>query len=545
MQNNFWKCTIWLALFIGIALRLWFYLLNDSFWRDETKLLLNVAQNSFLDLLKPLNYGQESPITFLWLLRALWLSGANGELAMRGVSLLASLLSLLFFYLVIMHSLSDQKARLFSIVLFALSPGIILYAGLVKQYSIDVLVATILLYISRTWFLSGNSDSLAIDKKKYIGTALAPWLSLPSIFIIIAQGVGLIIKNRQKHLRRPALLLIAIGCASFTVEWLMVLHRSLMIKDLDFYLRYHSVGGWLWNFKQVFFAYTGPNINLVLIVGIFFASILLLLGISEAKRRHGLSSVVLLLLPLLLAFGGGLVKVYPLFGRCLLFAIPGIYLLIGYGISSFSRLTRGSIISSAVIFVLLLFPCLTETLHSYTKSIGGVREALEFIADRQHNTDVVLCDAYSAPSIVYYRLIGRPSATVLKFALEPEKQIEGNAVADDLPSNVCSTAYARQRVWLISETIFYARGDGDTKLFQRYLVKILHLQRFIEKQQARFLSKEDAMLDYWRTTLQNVSAKRQVFDQYSTNRVQVYGFDIQSMNTGNLFPHGNQPGSNP
>lgn len=527
MQNNFWKLTLWLALFTGIAVRLWFYLLNDSLWRDETNLLLNVAQHPFPDLLKPLHYNQESPITFLWFLRALWLSGANGELSMRAVGLCASLLSLFFFYRVLLHFLPDQKAGFFSLALFALSPGIILYAGLVKQYSIDILAATVLLYASRSLFIPGNSTGFAIGITNYFLAAAAPWFSLPSIFIIIAQGVGLIIKNGRKHLR-PALLFIALGCASFAVEWLAVLHRSLMRIDLDYYIRYHSFGGWLWNFKQIFFAYTGPNINLVLIAGIFFASILLLAGIFEAQRRHGLAIAVLLLLPLVLAFGGGLIKVYPLFGRCLLFATPGIYLFIGYGMSRIFRSDSRSFITSCAVLVLLIFPCLAETLHSYTKPTGGVREALQFIADRQQNGDMVICDLYSAPSVAYYRLIGKPSAAALKCAIEPEKQIEENVVSEDLPSYICST-YPRQRVWLIAETIFYARGSGDAKLFQRYLVTILHLQRFIEKQQARYLSNEDNILDYWKITLHNVSAKRQVFDQYSTNRVQVYGFDMQNI----------------
>jgi hypothetical protein len=360
---------------------------------------------------------------------------------------------------------------------------------------------------------------------KYIMVALAPWFSLPSIFIIIALGAGLIIKNKQKYLR-TALLFTAIGCASFSFEWLLVLHRSLAIKDFIF-LKYDSLGGWLWNFKQVFFAYTGPNINLVLIVGIFSAMILLLLGISEARRRHGLSYVALLLLPLLLSFGASFVKVYPLFGRCLLFSTPGIYLLIGYGMNRILRSSSQSVINSFVILVLLIFPCLTETLHSYRKPTGGVREALQFIADRRQNGDVVLCDFYSAPSIVYYRLIGRPSATVLEFALEPEKQIEGNVIYDDLPYHLCSTTYSRQRVWLVSETIFYARGTRATKSFQRYLVKNFHLQR-----------NEDNILDYWKNILHNLSAKRQVIHQYITNRVLVYGFDKQSIPKGDFFPGG-------
>ena len=514
-----------LAFFAGVATRVWFYLLNDSFWRDETKLLLNIAQNSFLDLLNPLRYGQEGPITYLWFLRALWLLGVNGEMAMRGVSLLASLLSLYLFYLLISNVLLDYKSRFFSVLLFALSPGIILFAGLTKQYSIDLLVATSLLYSSRHWFISRDSDDFKMDLNNYVLVALAPWFSLPSIFIIIAIGVGLLMKNRR-HLR-TALIFTIVGCASFSSEWLLVLKRCLGIKEFikTGFLQYTRIADWLWTFKQIFFSYTGPDLSFILIIGLCVAMILLLVGIMEVKRKFGLSLLVLLLLPLILSLGASIVKVYPIFGRCLLFATPGIYLLIGYGMEHFFRSNKRSSITGVIISAALIFPCLNTTLLSYGKPIGGVRDALQFIAARWQNNDVVLCNDFAAPSIVYYRCINRPYATVLKFALEPEKQIEGNTISRELPYVLCRSIYSHQRVWLVSETIFQAHGNSSSVSFLRYGAKIL--QHFGVKLQVNYP-------DYWRTILNNLSAKRRVVHQYITDRVQVYGLDKQNVSEDTL-----------
>ena len=79
------------ALVAGAGIRLWFYFLNDSFWRDETKLLLNIAHKSFLELLSPLDPKQVAPVPLLWLYRVVYLWGGGGELSMRAFSLITSI----------------------------------------------------------------------------------------------------------------------------------------------------------------------------------------------------------------------------------------------------------------------------------------------------------------------------------------------------------------------------------------------------------------------------------------------------------------------
>jgi hypothetical protein len=151
------------AIAIGVSVRLWLYLLNDSFWRDETKLLLNVAHKSFLQLLGPLNYGQEAPVPLLWLYRLLYLTGAGGELPVRAVSLVMGIGALYLFYRLAQRVLPERRAVLLVTWLMALAPGAILVGALAKQYSLDLLVACALLYVATPWFTASEGIILFPD----------------------------------------------------------------------------------------------------------------------------------------------------------------------------------------------------------------------------------------------------------------------------------------------------------------------------------------------------------------------------------------------
>jgi len=127
-----WLAGSWPPLLVGVGARAWYFFLDDSFWRDESKLLLNVAGKSFAALLGHLDYEQEAPIPLLWLYRLLYLAGAGGELPMRTLSLAASILTLLLFYFLARRMIKDHRAALFATWLLALAPGVILFAAMVK-----------------------------------------------------------------------------------------------------------------------------------------------------------------------------------------------------------------------------------------------------------------------------------------------------------------------------------------------------------------------------------------------------------------------------
>ncbi len=449
------KIIIWLtgapaALAVGAAARLWLYFLNDSFWRDETKLLLNVAHKSFLQLLGPLDYGQEAPIPLLWLYRLFYLMGGGGELPLRAVSLLSSIFALYLFYCLAQRVIPERRAVLFVTWLMALAPGEILFAAMAKQYSLDLLAACALLYVAAPWFT--KSEENPSSSKLAMAGGLTPWVSLPAVWIAGSIGLGMLGRGRRAGFK-PALVFWGVLIFSFALEFFLILKRCLhLTKFIDYGIVPLTWDGYKLAFHNAFFAYHGPQYHFIFQVPDFLQLSLLAVGAWEVIRSYGWEWLVVLLLPLFLAFGANLAKVYPIFERTLLFAVPGLYLLLGYAAVLWLKSIPWPRLATLPLIFLLLPPIQT-TVVSYMRPMGGVREALKLIAAQQHSQDLVYCDIFAAPTVAYYRLLKRPYALSLQYGWQPEKWIEGEVNVGKI--NI--TLLREESIWLVAETLQYAR----------------------------------------------------------------------------------------
>src|SRR5437763_268757 len=83
-----------MCVVLGLALRLYHYLLCPSVWHDEAALIENVLRKGFGELLGPLTYSEAAPPLFLWVERAVSLLLGDSVWALRLVPLLASCASL-------------------------------------------------------------------------------------------------------------------------------------------------------------------------------------------------------------------------------------------------------------------------------------------------------------------------------------------------------------------------------------------------------------------------------------------------------------------
>ena len=59
-------CATWAFVGLGVLLRLTRYLMDYPLWWDEAFVAVNFIRRDYLDLLRPLDYGQVCPILFLW-----------------------------------------------------------------------------------------------------------------------------------------------------------------------------------------------------------------------------------------------------------------------------------------------------------------------------------------------------------------------------------------------------------------------------------------------------------------------------------------------
>ncbi len=58
--------AVWGFVALGVALRLARYAMDYPLWWDESFVAVNLLRRGFLDLLRPLDYGQVCPVLFLW-----------------------------------------------------------------------------------------------------------------------------------------------------------------------------------------------------------------------------------------------------------------------------------------------------------------------------------------------------------------------------------------------------------------------------------------------------------------------------------------------
>ena len=466
-----WVLSAQAALLVGVGARFWYYFLDDSFWRDESMLLLNVSQKTFAALMGPLDYAQSAPIPILWLYRLLYLSGAGGELPIRAVSLAASILALFLFYYLARRMISDRQAVSFATWLVALSPGAILFAAQAKPYALDMLVAACLLWLAiPVLTFQDNPPSLS---RLLWAAALAPWVSYPALFILGGLSIALLLRCRSFGSPPPAKGLVAIA-SSWSVMALVILFNlrasreaSTLSYTWDSFNDYKY--WWLWIFCQVFYAYLGPKeISMAdrsyphgYHMNPFALGVagLVTLGLWESRKRWGWPWTLALASPLGLALAAISFKLYLPYGRLFLFAVPCLSLLAGHGAAWLYQSVRWRLLTN-MLLVFIILSCGIASLRSFGAPVGGMREALDYIAINQHPGDLVFFDAYAAPTIAYYRLIGRLSAVNLKYGLDPEGFLEGKRSYSREES--LSLMPPGKGIWLVAETMDYIRGPVTT-----------------------------------------------------------------------------------
>ncbi|MEM9979357.1 MAG: hypothetical protein AAF808_17135, partial [Cyanobacteria bacterium P01_D01_bin.2] len=77
------KPTLWAIVALGALFRIIQYFNNRSLWVDEAKLSINIVERGFIELLRPLDYGQSAAPGFLFLQKLSTLIVGNDEFGLR------------------------------------------------------------------------------------------------------------------------------------------------------------------------------------------------------------------------------------------------------------------------------------------------------------------------------------------------------------------------------------------------------------------------------------------------------------------------------
>ncbi len=201
--------AVWAFVGLGVLIRLVRYLVNYPIWHDEAFLAVNFWDRGYIDLLRPLDYGQVAPWLFLAVERtAVHLLGYS-EAALRLFPTLCSILSVFLFRYVCRQFLPGT-AQVLAMGVFATSVYTIRHGAEIKPYASDLLVALILISLALNWVRSRDQG-----RWWWALAALVPFLvplSYPSVFM--AGGIGAALGPSALRSARRS---VRMGCAVYGV----------------------------------------------------------------------------------------------------------------------------------------------------------------------------------------------------------------------------------------------------------------------------------------------------------------------------------------
>lgn len=412
-RNPAWPRAALLAtLALGIAARLAQYLGNRSLWLDEAYLALNILGRDFSGLLRPLDHHQIAPPLFLWAVKlavSLW---GDGEAVLRLVPLIGGVLSLLLFHPLARRMLGPLGAWL-ATALLAWSQPLIYYASEVKPYATDALTAVAACTLVLPLIEGPAADRPSVRRLLLIGVlgALMPWFSYPSAFVLGGLAVAMLATPLLRRRYRLALRLTippALWGLSLLALYAAVLRPGLGDPFLRTFWReffapfpLRSLADLYW-YLQAWFDF------LVFAGGLPFyglATFAWLAGGITLWRSGRRPLALALVLPLLGATVASMLKLYPLYIRVILFAVPPTFLLVAWGGEAVYRALSAHSRAIAIIWVALL------VLHPFYRSLTvlstpwvneEVRPAIQYIRDHWQEGDRVYVYHGAAPTFAYY-----------------------------------------------------------------------------------------------------------------------------------------------
>ena len=337
----------------GLVWRLLRLALNFELTGDEAGIVLSVIERGYAKLLDPLSYSNVSPPLFLWMTK--FLDGTfRSEWAVRVVPFAAGAAAIGVFWMICRDTLRGTACWL-ALAVFCVTEVPIAEATRAKGYTIDLPVATIMLWLTLRWLLRGRQSryliSLALCAPVFV------WVSYTSVFVIGAVGLilmGSLVKEflfRSKdstragklEWRNAAVAILFVGLTGFSAIWL---YRINVAPGIQASLQNGLADGWKRGYPPLGEPWKIPIWLLTVHTGRgyawpigdnHFGSTLTfglwLVGVVAHWRRDNRWIWWLFVLPQVLAMIAAFLHKYPYLQnpRLCMFLGPGICLFVGKG----------------------------------------------------------------------------------------------------------------------------------------------------------------------------------------------------------------------
>jgi len=338
----------WLAVALGVVLRVWEYQEFRPLYIDERALLANVAGRAVFDFGHVLEQDQMAPPGFLVIERLLVQMPLDVRVTARFVPLVCGIATVFLMRSAARRYL-DRRAVPLAVGLLALGDHLLYYSSEIKQYSCDLMMALTALLLAAP--RPPGEPSGRHFKALAIFGLIAPWFSFTVVFVLAGVGLHLLVTEALRKNWRKTALTTGIG-----LGWLIsfagcfLLSRSIMSRR-DFL--------WVWwNFAflplpphsladaslvaesiaNVFINPASILTPLTLPYTALLASILALIGCLSLGRRWP-GGLFLVICPLLLALAASGLHQYPFHGRLLFALVPTFLLLLSEGVAAIGSRT--------------------------------------------------------------------------------------------------------------------------------------------------------------------------------------------------------------
>jgi Dolichyl-phosphate-mannose-protein mannosyltransferase len=451
---------------VGVVLRVARFASDRSLWLDESYLALNLMNRSYSGLLGTLDFGQGGPAGFLLLQKAVVDVLGDSEHALRLLPFLAGIASLFLFYAIARRMLTPVAVP-FALLLFAVGHPFLNYAGMVKQYGVDVAVALALLYLFLRLVDRPHSGVGPIAILTVAGAA-AVWLSHPAAFVLAGVGAGAVAVMLLRGDRRGVVALgipFAVWVASFGAMFVLTLREHADLAEATTW--YTSLHGS--PHRNVYMMFRDSNLRLLHWAADGLAPTLALLGAVSmwAIPRHR-PRVVAGATILAATLAAGYLGEYPAGQRFILFLVPlGLLCLAEGAVKVFRVLPRDLAATFAlVVGATILAPPLVDAGRDLVRPAKpeDVKPVLAYLANRWQDGDALYVSNGSQYALRYYLectdCAGVPSRLRAALQVRPRNgpRQETPALVSETPDVVIGREYraeelypfvGRTRVWAL------------------------------------------------------------------------------------------------
>ncbi len=451
-----------IIILLGIILRLGYFLTRRLFIWDEAALADNIISKSFVDF-KVLDKVQHAPILFLWIQKTCSLIfNQFSEYTFRLFPLISSVIALICIWKLLTKFLNKSACRV-AVLLLAVSSPLIYYSSVNKQYSSDVLCATIVCLIFWKFTQEIKFKTILIMG---LLSALLVWLSHPVIFVLgvtsLVLSLEALIKRNYSRLRK-IIIFTSFWLFSFVLNYVFVLRLispgEQVFADFNDYFgpSILNIRNWFWYLQAIYNLYEYLFGKLAFII----TGLSVWGGIHLWKNNKTL--LVFLLMNIAFVLGLNVLHIYPVAARLLLFLTPIIILLAGFGLDRLKAKSPPLLaILGILLFISTLFLSVNQLFLHPQDEQGGVIEMIKQLQENYQPGDIIY--AYYATDEIFKFYAPRYFATTPQFIAGVYRNPDQKVYSEDLQKLL-----GNPRVWIIFSHNFTMKWRNEENFMISYL----------------------------------------------------------------------------